>query len=248
MMLMGVLCWLVLSTKPGPHSRLALGLSAAGVGLSISLLSPLLWTTWRPRFLPWPIESYIDGVHNLGKPQAWLFPIFPWAAFAFLGLGLGFFLLSDWSRSHGSLPIFLAGGTGLALIFGGRWLDARPQIYPVSDFWHTSPNFFLIRLGLLLMILTAVYAWCRWGAGQWGFSPLIQLGQTSLLVYWVHIELVYGRFSILPKKVQDIRGASLGLFTIFLCMLVLSLLRTGLKGRGGEVRAWMLRPLRARAG
>jgi uncharacterized membrane protein len=248
MMLMGVLCWLVLSVKPGPYSRLALGLSAAGAGLTISLLSPLLWTTWRPRFLPWPIESYIDGVHNLGEPQAWLFPIFPWAAFAFLGLALGFFLLGDWSRSHGSVPIFLAGGAGLALILIGRWLDARPQIYPISDFWHTSPNFFLIRLGLLLMILAAVYIWCRWGAGQWGFSPLIQLGQTSLLVYWVHIELVYGRFSILPKKVQDIRGASIGLFTIFLCMLVLSLLRTGLKGRGAEVRTWMLRPLRARAG
>jgi hypothetical protein len=249
MMLMGVLCWLVLSVNDGPHRRLALGLSAAGVGLTISLLSPLLWTTWRPRFLPWPIESYIDGVHNLGKPQSWLFPVFPWAAFAFLGLALGFFLLSDWSRSHGSVPIFLAGAAGLALILAGRWLDRRPmQLYPVYDFWHTSPNFFLIRVGILLVVLAAVYAWCRWGAGQWGFSPLIQLGQTSLLVYWVHIEFVYGRFSILPKRVQDIRGASLGLLTIFLCMLVLSFLRTWLKGRGSEVRTWMLRPLRARAG
>ena len=122
------------------------------------------------------------------------------------------------------------------------------QLYPVYDFWHTSPNFILIRVGILLVVLAAVYAWCRWGAGQWGFSPLIQLGQTSLLVYWVHIEFVYGRFSILPKRVQDIRGASLGLLTIFLCMLVLSFLRTWLKGRGSEVRTWMLRPLRARAG
>ena len=248
MMLMGVLCWLVLSLNHGPHSRLSLGLSAAGAGLTISLLSPLLWTAWRPRFLPWPLESYINGVHNLGEPQAWLFPVFPWTAFAFLGLALGFFLLSDWSRAHGSVPIFLSGAVGVALVLMGRWLDARPQLYPVSDFWHTSPNFFLIRLGLLLIILAAVYTWCRWGAGQWGFSPLIQLGQTSLLVYWVHIELVYGRFSILPKKVQDIRGASVGLFAIFLCMLALSLLRTGLKGRGSEVRTWMLRPLRARAG
>jgi uncharacterized membrane protein len=247
MMLMGVLCWVVLSFSRGPHRRLALGLSATGAGLTISLLSPLLWTTWRPRFLPWPLESYIDGVHNLGEPQAWLFPIFPWAAFAFLGLALGFFLLSDWARAMGSGTIFLAGGAGLGLIFAGRWLDARPmQLYPVYDFWHTSPNFFLIRLGMLLVILAAVYAWCRWGAGQWGFSPLIQLGQTSLLVYWVHLEFVYGRLSILPKKVQDIRGASLGLFAIFLCMLVLSILRTRLKGRGSDARAWMLRPLKAR--
>ena len=52
---------------------------------------------------------------------------------------------------------------------------------------------------MLLVILTAAYAWCHWGAAQWGFSPVIQLGQASLLVYWVHIEFVYGRVSILPK-------------------------------------------------
>ena len=59
---------------------------------------------------------------------------------------------------------------------------------------------------MLLVILTASYAWCRWvsdnGRGQWGFSPLIQLGQASLLVYWVHIEFVYGRVSILPKHMS----------------------------------------------
>ena len=63
---------------------------ALSTGLLISLLTPLLWTTWRPSWLPWPIESYIDGVHNLGTPQAWLFPIFPWAAFSFIGLAVGF--------------------------------------------------------------------------------------------------------------------------------------------------------------
>jgi hypothetical protein len=123
------------------------------------------------------------------------------------------------------------------LIYLARWLDARPdQIYPVYDFWHTSPNFFLIRVGLLLAILSATYAWCRWGAGQWGFSPLIQLGQTSLLVYWVHIEFVYGRLSIVPKHDVGIRTASFGLLAIFLAMLALSLWRTRWKARGRAVR------------
>ena len=77
-------------------------------------------------------------------------------------------------------------------------------MYAVYDYWHTSPQFFIIRVGMLMVILTASYAWCRWGAGQWGFSPLIQLGQASLLVYWVHIEFVYGRVSILAKHAQTI--------------------------------------------
>jgi hypothetical protein len=127
----------------------------------------------------------------------------------------------------------------VVLLEGARWLDAQPrQLYAVYDFWHTSPNFFLIRVGLLLIILCASYTWCRWGAAQWGFSPLIQLGQTSLLVYWVHIEFVYGRVSILPKHAEGIRAATFGLGMIFLMMLALSMARTKLKGHGAGLWEW----------
>jgi hypothetical protein len=95
------------------------------------------------------------------------------------------------------------------------------------------------------MILWLSYAWCRWGAGQWGFSPLIQLGQTSLLVYWVHIEFVYGRFSILPKRGVGIAKASLGLLSIFLAMVLLSVLRTRLAG-GGWKRFYSRRSTQAK--
>ena len=266
MMLMGVMCWIVgavavvghraspgtaeggrlhTSTAEGDHhsttapspSRIVAVVAACVVALAISLLTPLLWTTWRPRYLPWPLESYINGVHNLGAPQAWLFPVFPWTAFAFAGLAVGFILQAALSRARTSRAFILLGVAGIALIELSRWLDALPrQLYPVYDYWHTSPAFFLIRVGMLLVILTGSYAWCRWGLAHWGFSPLIQLGQASLLVYWVHIEFVYGRVSILPKHAQSILGASLGLLTIFLAMLALAYVRTHIKGwmRGKE--------------
>jgi len=225
MMLMGLLCWLVLSLQRGSAVRLALVLSAIATALLISLLTPMLWTTWRPDWLPWPIESYINGVHNLHAPQAWLFPVFPWTAFAFAGLATGFLLQSAWAQEKGARAFLAAGVAGLFLIGASRWLDHQPrQLYAVYDYWHTSPNFFLIRVGMLLIILGASYLWCRWGAGQRGFSPLIQLGQASLLVYWVHLEFVYGRASILPKRSVSIRTASLGLLTIFLAMLLLAYL------------------------
>ena len=248
MMLMGVLCWLVLSLQRGPRARLSLVLAGLGTALLISLLTPPLWTTWRLRWLPWPIESYINGVHNLGTPQPWLFPIFPWTAFAFTGLAVGLLLQSSLVHHHESKFFVLMGGAGTVLVELARWLDRRPlQLYSVYDFWHTSPNFFLIRLGLLLVILCASYAWVRWGAGQWGFSPLILLGQASLLIYWVHIEFVYGRFSILPKRASDVRTASMGLMIIFLAMLALAWARTRMKGRGAHVFAW-LRPRTASVG
>jgi uncharacterized membrane protein len=248
MMLMGLLCWAGLSIA-GRRAKPVHGMLAAAAlvtGLLISLLTPLLWTTWQPSWLPWPIESYINGVHNLGAPQSWLFPIFPWSAFAFMGLAAGFVLVSGWARELQPQLLVSAGVLGIALIYFARWLDARaPQLYPVYDFWHTSPNFFLIRVGLLLVIMSATYAWCQWGAAQWAFSPLIQLGQTSLLVYWVHIEFVYGRFSILSKRSNSIATASAGLLIICLAMLALSILRTRWKGRGREVLSWIRKPASA---
>jgi uncharacterized membrane protein len=245
MVLMALVCGATLRFTKPQNPRTAL-LTAAVLGTTvIALLTPPLWTTWRPAWLPWPVESYINGVHNLGKPQPWLFPIFPWTAFAFAGLAAGFILFSDWGRAHTLQALGWFGMAGTGLILGSRWLDHRPfQLYSVYDYWHTSPNFFLTRVGILLTIALFSYAWCRWGLGARGFSPLIQLGQTSLLVYWVHIEFVYGRFSLLPKRSNDIRTASLGLLTIFLMMLALSLLRTRIdwKAASRSLRARIFQP------
>ncbi len=227
--------------------RIPLILAAAGTALLISLLTPPLWTTWRPTWLPWPLESYVDGVHNLGVPQQGIFPVFPWTAFAFAGLAAGFILQSPWARKWEARAFFALGLAGGLLIEFARWLDAQPrQFYSVQDYWHTSPSFFLIRVGMLLVILTASYAWCRWGLGQrpaglWGFSPLILLGQASLLVYWVHIEFVYGRVSILPKHRMGIGAASAGLLIISIAMLALAYVRTKTKGRGLELLPWLHR-------
>lgn len=245
-MLMGVVCWFVTRWMRLGRIRLKLAASAGFVAAAIVLVTPLVWTRWRPSFLPWPIETYINGVHNLGQPQPWLFPVFPWTAFAFAGLTFGCLWMTDSARKAGAICFFLSGAAGLLLIYAGKFLDSRPfQIYRVYDFWHTSPNFFLIRLGLLLLLVTLAYTWCRWGLGQWGFSPLIQLGNTSLLVYWVHIEFVYGRFSILPRHSQTVAGASMGLLTITLAMLALSLARTKWKGRDGNLLARLSQGWRA---
>jgi uncharacterized membrane protein len=237
MMLMGLVCWLAAADTSAVAMRLRSIAIATPVAIVIPLLTPLLWTTWRLRWLPWPLESYICGVHTYSEPQAWLFPIFPWTGFAFAGLAVGFLLLSDWARRREAAVFAMLAACGVALIALARTLDhSPPQLYAVYDFWHTSPNFFFIRVGLLLVILSAIYVWCRWGA-TWGFSPLIQLGQTSLLVYWVHIEFVYGgRLRILPSHANSIPAATFGLLFITAAMLVLSRLRTEWKSRSALTR------------
>lgn len=253
-MLMGLMCWLAgsrgsnsgktaRSGDAGPRAlpRGRYVISAAAIAALIALAAPPLWTTHQPRWLPWPLESYINGVHNLGVPQPWLFPIFPWVALAFAGLAVGFLIFSPWARAHEGGAFALAGLSGVLLFFSGRWLDAgRLQLYAVYDFWHTSPNFFLMRTGVLLGIIFGAYAWCRWAAPK-GFSPVIEMGRTSLVVYWVHIEFVYGRFSILAKKEQSILSATAGILIIFAAMVLLATIRNRMKGRGLRALAFWRR-------
>jgi uncharacterized membrane protein len=231
MMLLGVLCWL---TGKGDvaSARIRTMLAGFAGAVVVSMSTPPLWTTHRPSFLPWPLESYINGVHIFKEPQPWLFPLFPWTAFSLAGLAVGFLLFSDFARRREGVVFAALGGAGILACLLSRVFDSsRIGLYAVYDYWHSGPNFFLMRCGILLMILFLAYAWCRWGFGQKGFSPLIQLGKTSLLVYWVHIEFVYGRFSILPKGQCSQLKATGGLIVIFLAMLALSLLRTSWRKR-----------------
>ena len=226
------------------QTRTASILVAAGVALTIALATPPLWTTWRPRWLPWYLESYVNGVHIYDSPRPWLFPIFPWTALAFAGLAVGFILFSDAAQKRVGRTLLLFCVVGAGLVVAALKLNASSlQIYAVPDFWHTSPNFFFARVGILLMLLGASYVWCRWGLGQTGFSPLIELGKASLLVYWVHIEFVYGRVSILAKQAQTIGWASFGLLVIFVAMVLLAMTRTRWKHSGEEILAWFRRVL-----
>jgi len=229
MILMGVLCYFTGSASLGTDRTRSI-LAAFGAATIIAMLTPPIWTTVRPKFLPWPLESYINGVHIFNAPQPWLFPLFPWAAFAFAGLAVGFFLQTEFAKHRESLAFALLGIFGIAASALSQLFDKSPvHLYAVYDYWHSNPDFLLMRSGLHLVILFASYVWCRWGFAQTGFSPLIQLGKTSLLVYWVHIQFVYGGLSILPKRQCSVAKATLGLAIIFLAMLVLSLIRTNWK-------------------
>src|SRR5208282_5113656 len=77
MILMGVLCRLSAKRTPANVSALPQTVASSRTrGIVASLLAatlvamatPLLWTTLRPRALPWPLESYINGVHIFGNP------------------------------------------------------------------------------------------------------------------------------------------------------------------------------------
>src|SRR5215467_1454550 len=112
MMLMGVLCWVTGdgAVVAARIRTLVAGLFAAAI---VAIITPPLCTTHRPKFSPSPLESYINGVHFFDKPQPWLLPLFPWSAFAFAGLAVGFYLFSDFAKRKQGLAFALLGATGV---------------------------------------------------------------------------------------------------------------------------------------
>jgi hypothetical protein len=60
-----------------------------------------------------------------------------------------------------------------------------------------------------------------------------QFGTTSLLVYWVHVELVYGRWFGIWKEKMPISGVLIYTAVLIALMLLLSLIQTRSRSIGG---------------
>jgi len=236
LVLLGAFVGVLWSASGG--SRFRMGAAAGLIAAVVALATQPLWTTHRPVWLPWFLESYINGVHLFDTPQSYFFPLFPWIAFAFAGFAAGCFLTSSWARRRDFAAVALVAGAGAALLALGFWLNSRPHSGGAYDWSHTRANFLMIRIGIVTTLLLAGYLWCRWAPSLWGLSPVMELGKQSLLVYWVSIELAYGGLSIVRKRAQDIPSATIALIALTLAMVALAAFRNRTKGR--PLREWSL--------
>jgi uncharacterized membrane protein len=149
------------------------------------LLTPWLYPIKR---LPPFILSYVNG-----DAHPSYFSMFPWAAFAFAGIAFGYILI-DGRERMGEREFFTRVAVGGICMYAAGAAMSMTDIfeYGFFDYSLTSPHFFLVRLGWLLLIIYGAYLWTtRRSAGKW--SPLVVFGQASLIVYWIHMEIVYGR-------------------------------------------------------
>ncbi len=158
---------------------------------TLALIGCTPWIRQLPGLavLPGPIEAYLRPA-----PGAGTFTLLPWSGFVLAGGVLGLALdgasSSRWwrpGRVHAALAL-----TGGALIGLGIWSAGRPILFPGAQFWTTSPTFFGIRLGAMIVLVAASWLWEARPWRLWRTSPVALLGVGSLFVYWVHVELVYG--------------------------------------------------------
>jgi uncharacterized membrane protein len=186
------------------------------LGVLVAVLSPLVSLAGSGS-LPWLVKAYF-------VPSFSYFGFFPWAAFLAFGMAAGS-ILRTVGKEELQRTMQWAMLLGILLVVGGQYFSNLPySLYTKSEFWLDSPGLTVIKLGVLLTIAAIAYLWVTMAGSRW--SLFRQLGRTSLLVYWVHIELVYGRW-FGPWKAQFvILQVVVFAIVLIITMTGLSLLRT----------------------
>jgi uncharacterized membrane protein len=211
-------------------------LRTPGWRIAGSIAAAAFFACATPGIRAWgALEALPDALEGYLRPFAGrtTFSFFPWAGFVFAGAAIG--VLIDRTRdsvSERRLIVWLAVG-GVALWIGSLVAAHGPSWFGPSDFWRTAPSFFFLRVGVLVAGIAACYLWEARPRllGADPFSPMRQLGITSLFIYWIHVEMAYGGLSR-PIKGQLPLPWSLLAFVLFLAaMLGLSLIKTAIAAR-----------------
>ena len=153
-------------------------------------ITPFVRTTPWLDPLPDPIETYI-------RPGTGLltFTLFPWAGSSPAGARSG----SSCIRAAGAATA----GDGIAAAARAAGAVARRRratrrrscrrSIPQAHFWTSSPTFFFLRTGVLSLACALAWAWAQrpWAAPPME-PPRASSASSSLFVYWIHVEMVYG--------------------------------------------------------
>jgi len=196
------------------------------LGMVIAALSPVVRTIDFTR-----VPGFISGYF---VPSYAGFPFFPWAAFLAFGMAMGSVIrLAKPDALERVMGWTMGLGVGLTMA-AYQLANLSYSVYSKVDFWLDSPALTAFKLGVVLCILSAAYLWMKSGV-RWSLCR--QLGMTSLLVYWVHIEIVYGRWFGVFKEKMDV--SQVVTFTVLLMglMVYLSVLRTRHRSLPSRVRA-----------
>ena len=206
MMAAAALWWLLRN----PRGR---GAGFLAVTDAIVLATPVIRHLAGLDALPNSLEGYLRPIPGLTN-----FTFFPWVGFLMAGAALG--VLLDAARDERRDRRVNLACLAFGLVIAGVAYQASflPPLHPRSSFWTTSISFFFIRLGLMIAAVGAAWLWERRPTAGRRWSPLQMLGRSSLFVYWVHVELVYGLISLPLHGALSLRGSFIGLALVCLLM------------------------------
>ena len=182
----------------------------------VAFLTPIV-RTLPAGSVPDALRAYITPVDGLS-----IFVFFPWLALVFGGAVIGVLLDAATNPAdERRMNVRLAAGAVALFVMAliGSYL---PPVSLHSTFWTTSASYLFMRVAIVAMLVAACYAWSRMSRG---WSPLAQLGRTSLFIYWIHVEMVYGLISLPLHRALSLPAALAAYVAFCGFMLACSLLK-----------------------
>ena len=186
------------------------GAVAAAIALVTPIIRNAAWVNELPIWFQW----YLRPAGDLTT-----FTLFPWAGFVFAGAACGV-MLSTTNDMRAERHLQGAFATaGVILVALGFYTATRPSLYVQSNFWSSSPTWFAIRTGILMIAVAGFHLIAVLAArSNLQFRPLERFGRRSLFVYWIHVELVYGYASWPLRRHLPLWGAlvACGVFSLLM--------------------------------
>jgi uncharacterized membrane protein len=156
-------------------------------GLLVVLATMFLWDIDFNTLIPAPLTAYLNGKHYS------LFPLFPWMAFMLFGgyFASGYIQAREQQKEKDFILRFALIGSILftLCLIGG---ELPIQFHFGSDNISANPFFFFLRLGIVMLLLTACWFYADYRKTQKSF--VLDVSRESLMVYAAHLLVIYGRF------------------------------------------------------
>ena len=202
---------LVLATR----SRRVFTIAAFALAGTATFITPYVWTIDWQQMLPPSLAAYLTPATGSQ------FPLMPWMAFVLVGTAFGQ-LYARWGAAHlaayANRTLFLP---GVAMLLSAGALRAWPPAVFGTGPGSVVPVEVLTRIGTCLLVLGVIAHLSR----RITRLPHIfgAVAQESLLIYFVHLCIVYG--SVWNRGLAQAYGASLapGPTLLFVVLVIASM-------------------------
>ncbi len=208
----------------------------AGASLVVLFVGPLVWNIDFYKHMPLVFATYFNKVNGSQ------FPIFPWWAFVFVGAFTAKFYITarNGNNEKSFIKQLLVTGIAFAVIshilINFIFSESLKAIIP-------HPFFFLERLGVIFVLLAL--CWFYINRKENYSSLLLDVSQQSLLVYWVHLQLIYRElfkgkslWNIYNDKLNVLEALVVTIILIVI-MIIWAKLWSMLKQKKPQIAKWL---------
>lgn len=182
--------------------------------LFIAVSSPYFWSVDFTSYFPLPLANYFNPMHGS------YFPLFPWMAFLLAGAVHCILYLKGKENNEEKRFIRLTLILGIAIVALGHFYlsDIFPESYRSIK---PHPVFFFQRLGYVYIFLALCWFYVNTRENiNYAFSYIISTGRESLLIYWLHLQIIYRRLWN-GKSLESVVGQSFNIFQSIMITLLL---------------------------